>query len=115
MRKILKLITVQTKIRCVGTIILAFISALLGSVWPVKLGELYTSISNGTISVISQGIRAVVTFGVTYFLAEFIAAVRRVTLDCVIASHEAQMREQSVEKLLKMPVAYYSDHLSGED
>lgn len=114
MRKYLELITVKTKIKCVGIIGLAFVSALLGSIWPVKLGELYTSISNGTISVVSQGVSAVATFGITYLLAEIITTFRRVALECVIANHEAEMREQSVEKLLKMPVAYYSDSLSGE-
>ena len=72
MRKYLELIAVKTKIKCVGIIGLAFVSALLGSIWPVKLGELYTSISNGTISAVSQGISAVVTFGITYLLAEII-------------------------------------------
>ena len=114
MRKYLELIAAKTKIKCVGIIGLAFVSALLGSIWPVKLGELYTSISNGTISSVSQGISAVVTFGITYLLAEIITTFRRVALDCVIANHEAEIRKQSVEKLLKMPVAYYNDSLSGE-
>lgn len=114
MKKYLELIAVETKIKCVGIIGLAFVSALLGSIWPVKLGELYTSISNGTISDVSQGISAVVAFGFTYLLAEIITTFRRVALDCVIADHEAGIREKSVEKLLKMPVAYYNDSLSGE-
>lgn len=114
MRKYLELIAAKTKIKCVGIIGLAFVSALLGSIWPVKLGELYTSISNGTISSVSQGISAVVTFGITYLLAEIITTFRRVALDCVIANHEAEIRKQSVEKLLKMPVTYYNDSLSGE-
>lgn len=114
MRKYLELIAAKTKIKCVGIIGLAFVSALLGSIWPVKLGELYTSISNGTISSVPQGISAVVTFGITYLLAEIITTFRRVALDCVIANHEAEIRKQSVEKLLKMPVAYYNDSLSGE-
>ncbi len=114
MRKYFELIAVKTKMKCVGILGLAFVSALLGSIWPVKLGELYTSISNGTISAVSQGISAVATFGITYLLAEISTTFRRVALECVIANHEAEMREQSVEKLLKMPVAYYSDSLSGE-
>lgn len=44
MRKYLELIATKTKIKCVGIIGLAFVSALLGSVWPVKLGELYLSL-----------------------------------------------------------------------
>ena len=97
MRKYLELIAAKTKIKCVGIIGLAFVSALLGSIWPVKLGELYTSISNGTISSVSQGISAVVTFGITYLLAEIITTFRRVALDCVIANHEAEIRKQTLE------------------
>ncbi len=114
MRKYLELIAAKTKIKCVGIIGLAFVSALLGSIWPIKLGELYTSISNGTISSVSQGISAVATFGITYLLAEIITTFRRVALECVIAKHEEEIRKQSIEKLLKMPVAYYNDSLSGE-
>ena len=35
-------------------------------------------------------------------------------LDCVIATHESEVRENSVEKLLKMPASFYSGSLSGE-
>ena len=35
-------------------------------------------------------------------------------MDCIIANHEAEVRESSVEKLLKMPVSYLAGSLSGE-
>ena len=35
-------------------------------------------------------------------------------IDCIIATHETEVRESSIEKLLKMPVSYYSGCLSGE-
>lgn len=35
-------------------------------------------------------------------------------LDCIVASHEAEVQSFCIEKLLKMPVAYYSGCLSGE-
>lgn len=114
MKKYLSIMSKKTKLKCAGVIVLAFISSLLASVWPVRLGELYTNISNGTISSIAQGAMAVITFGLIYFSAECITIVRRVMLDCIIATHESEIREFSIEKLLKMPVSYYSGCLSGE-
>lgn len=114
MGKYLSIMSNKTKLKCVGVIVLAFVSSLLASVWPVRLGELYTNISNGAISTISQGLLAVATFGLIYFAAECITIIRRVALDCIIASHESEIREYSIEKLLKMPVSYYADCLSGE-
>lgn len=114
MKKYLSIMSQKTKLKCVGVIVLAFISSLLASVWPVKLGDLYTNISSETISSIEQGAMAVITFGLIYLSAECITIVRRVMLDCIIATHESEIREFSIEKLLKMPVSYYSGCLSGE-
>lgn len=114
MKKYLSIMSKKTKIKCLGVIILAFVSSFLASVWPVRLGELYTNISNGTIRTIAQGATAVITFGLIYFSAECITIIRRVMLDCVVASHESEVRELSIGKLLKMPVSYYSGCLSGE-
>lgn len=114
MNRYLKLMTNKTKLKCAGIIALAMISSVLASIWPVKLGELYTDISGGKISGVSQGIAAIATFGLIYFSAECITILRRVLLDCIIANHEAEIRETSVEKLLKMPVSYYAGCLSGE-
>ena len=80
---------------------LAFIGSLLASVWPVRLGEIYTNISNGTVSTIAQGALAVITFGLIYLAAECITIIRRVALDCIIASHESQIREYSIESYLR--------------
>ena len=99
MKKYLSIMSNKTKLKCVGVIVLAFVSSLLASVWPVRLGELYTSISNGTVSTIAQGALAVVTFGLIYLASECITIVRRVVLDCIIASHESEIREYSIEKL----------------
>lgn len=114
MNKYLKLMTYKTKLKCMGIIVLAMISSVLASIWPVKLGELYTDISGCKITGISQGIVAIATFGLIYFSAECITILRRVLIDCVIATHEAEVRDVSVEKLLKMPVSYYAGCLSGE-
>ena len=111
---IFSLIGKGMKLKCAGVILLALISSLLASMWPVQLGELYTNISSGEIGSIAQGFTAVAAFGLIYLAAECITVFRRVLLDCIIATHEAELRENSVEKLLKMPVSYYSGCLSGE-
>lgn len=114
MRKYLSIMSKNTKLKCAGVIALALVSSLLASVWPVRLGELYTNISSGAVSTVAQGAPAVVAFGLIYLSAECITIIRRVTIDCIIASHESEVREYSIEKLLKMPVSYYSKCLSGE-
>ena len=114
MKGILSLLTKKTKLKCVGVILLAFISSLLASLWPVRLGELYTDISTGAISSITHGAIVVITFGLIYLSAECITIIRRVMLDCIVATHESEIREFTIEKLLKMPVSYYSGCLNGE-
>lgn len=113
-KKFLSIMSSKTKVKCIGIIILAFVSSLLASLWPVRLAALYNNISNGTINSLSKGALAVATFGLIYLSAECITILRRVMLDCVIATHESEVRENSIEKLLKMPVSYYSGSLSGE-
>lgn len=114
MKKYLSIMSLQTKLKCAGVIILAFVSSLLASVWPVKLGELYTNISGSVIRSVAQGATAIFSFALIYLASECITIIRRVLLDCIIATHESEVREHSIEKLLKMPVSYYSGCLSGE-
>ena len=114
MKQYLSLMSKRTKLKCVGVIAMALISSLLASVWPVRLGALYTSISNGAIRTIAQGLAAILVFGLIYLASECITIARRVLIDCIIATHETEVRESSIEKLLKMPVSYYSGCLSGE-
>ena len=114
MKKYLSVISRQTKLKCLGVIAMAAVSALLASVWPVKLGELYTGISGGAIRTIAQGSAAVLSFGLIYLTSECLTIARRVLLECIVATHESEIRERSIEKLLKMPMAYYSEGLSGE-
>lgn len=114
MKNYLNVMSRSTKIKCLGIIALAFVSSFLASLWPVRLAELYTNISNGTINTLAKGGLAVATFGLIYLSAECITILWRVMLDCVIATHESEVRENSVEKLLKMPASFYSGSLSGE-
>lgn len=114
MKQYLSIMSNKTKLKCIGVIVLTLVGSLFASVWPVRLGELYTNISDGTVSTTAQGALAVVTFGLIYLAAECITIVRRVMLDCIIASHESEIRGYSIEKLLKMPASYYFGCLSGE-
>lgn len=120
MKNYLKLMSRSTKLKCAGVTILALVSSILASIWPVRLGNIYTAISNRKIGSISQCIWVVLAFGMIYLAAECTSIVRRVMLDCIIASHEAEIRETSIGRLLKMPVSYYSskpgevEKLSGE-
>ena len=68
MKKYLSIMSAKTKLKCAGIILLAFISSLLASVWPVKLGELYTDISGGIIQNVLQGVGALVSFGLIYHM-----------------------------------------------
>ena len=110
----LSLLSKKTKLKCAGVIMLATVSASLASMWPVMLGNLYNGISDGAIRTIAQGFSAVVVFGLIYLSAECIAIVRRVMIDCIIVSHESEIRTRSIEKMLKMPIAYFSGGLKGE-
>lgn len=114
MKRYLSLMSGRTKLKCIAVIALAGGSALLASMYPVKLSQIYNTIASSEITTITEVATAILTFGLIYLGAECVTILRRVLLDCVIASHEAQVRERSVDKLLKMPVAYYSGCLSGE-
>lgn len=114
MKKYLSLMSNQTKVECTGIIVLALVSSLLSSIWPVRLSRLYTNISNGAIGSTREGVAAVMAFGVIYLLAECIAIVRRVMLDCTIATHESGVRGNIIDKLLKIAIAYHAKSQSGE-
>ena len=114
MKKSLSIMSKHTKLKCVCVISLAFVSALLASIWPVKLGDLYTNISSGAIHTVAQGYAALLSFGIIYMASEGITIARRVMLEYIVATHESEIRELSISKLLKMPMAYYQEGLSGE-
>ncbi len=112
-RKIWNIVSRKTKMKCLAMIFLSVVAALAASLWPVQLGNLYTDISDGHISGLQQGIRAVLLFGATYAAAEGIAIFRRVAVDRIAAGSEKEVREESFSKLLQMPVKYYADSVSG--
>lgn len=114
MKRYFSVISKKTAWRCAGVLALTLISSVLASIWPVRLAELYTSISSGQINTLQQGLIAVGTFGGIYLAAECITILRRVLLECVIAKHESEIRQVSIEKILKMPVSYTFGSNSGE-
>lgn len=114
MKKYLSIISNKTMFRCTGVLVLAVISSVLASIWPVRLAALYTSISSGQISTLQQGLFPVAVFCGIYMGAECITILRRVLLDCVIAKYESEVRQISIEKILKMPVSYTFGSNSGE-
>lgn len=114
MNKDLKLVTSKVKLKCLVIMVLAIVSLVIASVWLVRLGELYTAISGGGINTIAHGVVVILSLALIYLADRCITILRSVLLDCVIATHEADVRETSVEKLLKMPVSYYVGCLSRE-
>lgn len=115
MKKYLNLMSCKTNLKCIGVLLLTMLSSVLASIWPVHLGNIYTDISNNEITSVHQCLSTVLMFGLIYLAAESITIFRRVLLDCVIASHESEVRENTIEKLLKMPISYYGGgKLSGE-
>lgn len=114
MKKYFSIISRKTIWRCLGVLVLALIGSILASSWPVLLANIYTDISTGQITTLQQGLFTIATFGIVYLIAECITILRRVLLDCVIADHESEVRQSSIEKMLKMPVSYNFNQNSGE-
>lgn len=120
MKKYLDLMSGPTKWKCLGIILMTLIGSGLMSLVPVRLGQITTAVTNEEFTSITQLIAAVAVYGLIYLVAEHISTARRVLLDCTIATHEEEIRGNSVGKLLKMPISYYSatpgeeGKLSGE-
>lgn len=112
--KYLSLMSTKTKIKCAGIILLAFIGAFLSSLWPVLLGSFFSDLTAGITGTFRDGVTALTVLSFLYLSAESITILRRVLMDCIIASHESELRSKTILKLLKMPVSYCADTLSGE-
>lgn len=114
MSQYFSMISQKTKYQCIGIIALTIISSFLMSVCPVRIGKLYNVIANGEITSLRNGIVPVLVVGGLFLLAESLIIARRIMLDRIIASHEADLRKRSIEKMLKMPVSYLTGCASGE-
>lgn len=107
MKRYLALMSKKKKIKCCGVVLFAFATAVFALIWLVRMGELYTAISNGTIRTIAQKIAAVVAFDLIYLSTECIVIIRREALDCIIAFHGFEVRGLNIDKLLTMPISCY--------
>ena len=114
MNKYLLLICNTTKRHCLCIIALTIVSSFLGSLWPVQLGNICTDFSDGRISTIRDGLIPILTLGILFLLSEGLIIFRRSAMDCVIASHEADIRKRSIGKMLKMPVSFTFGEDKGE-
>lgn len=92
-------------------IALACMSAGLAAYWPVALGKCYAAISAGAADSFAKSL---VSFAVTLLVFELVGFARRVSTDCMLARQERQLRIKSLSKMLRMPVAYHEQVLSGE-
>ena len=102
LKKCLSLMSRDTKAGCIAVILLTVAGSQLTARWPALLGEFCEG--NGHLAA----------FGIVCLSAALFTISRRVLLDCVIAKHEAEVREASLERLLKMPEAYFQNCPSGE-
>ena len=99
----------RTKTGCIAVLLMTFAGSALAARWPVMLGNICAEISASSASQ-----EMLYVFAAVCISAAGINIFRRVFLDFIIASHEAETRGTAVEVLLKMPVANISDCPSGE-
>lgn len=114
MSKYFLMISRKTRFQCAGIVVLTIVSSFLASVYPVRLGKICTDITDGRIETINDGLLPILIMGSIFLFSECLIILRRIALDCVIASHEADVRRRSIEKMLKMPVSFFSGSMSGE-
>lgn len=91
MKKHLSEMCTKTRYKCLVFMVLAVGSAILLSVWQVKLEITYTDITNGTISNVGQGTLDIVYFGLIYILSECLTIIRRVFMNNTNANHESEL------------------------
>lgn len=104
----------STKIKCLGVIALAAASALLSSLWPVRLAMLYTDISGGSIGSIAQGLYSLTTFGLLYLSAECIAIIRRVSQTGILNLLANLLQQRIADpKLLVMAIMVITSLVAG--
>ena len=113
-KQTLTLMSRKTKLKCAGIILLTVVSSLLASYCPGMIADICSGISEGTFDSLASGIFAVLTVGLIFLSAELVGYIRRVLMDCVITTHEAEVKEKGIGKLLKMPVSKLTGSMSGE-
>ena len=66
MSKYFLMISRKTRFQCAGIIVLTVASSFLASLYPVRLGKVYTDITDGRISTIGDGIIPILFMGFIY-------------------------------------------------
>jgi len=111
MFKIMKRLSAKLRIKCVMLALLAIAGAYLVSLIPTCLGGVLDSISRGAGSPLNL----VVSFTVLFFISEALNIYRRVAVDRVSAKYEEELRNNSIGKLLRLPMRKLSSNgVSGE-
>jgi len=112
--KIFKYLSARLRTWCVVVILVAIFSACISSIWPVLLSRIYDDISTGVIHNINSGLMASLLFGVVFAISEVMAIFRRVWVDNIAVSFEKDLRNKSINKLLRLPTNFFNSNTSGE-
>lgn len=112
--KIFKYLSVRLRTCCVAVILVAIFSACIASIWPVLLSRIYDDISSGAIHNVDSGLMACLMFGIVFVISEVLAIFRRVWVDIIAVSFEKDLRNRSINKLLRLPTKFFNANTSGE-
>jgi ATP-binding cassette subfamily B protein len=111
MFKIRKMLTHSLRVKCILLSILAVIGAYLVSLSPVYLGKVLDGITEGTKDLNFL----IITFACLFLLTEVVNIFRRVSVDRVGARFEEELRNNSIQKLLRLPIGeLVANGVSGE-
>jgi ATP-binding cassette subfamily B protein len=111
MLKIVKMLSAKLQLKCVLLSILAIVGAYLVSLTPVYLGKVLDGITDGSNDLQ----HLVVYFAILFLATEATNIFRRVSVDRVSARFEENIRNDSIHKLLKLPIKELLAHgVSGE-
>jgi ABC-type multidrug transport system fused ATPase/permease subunit len=91
--------------------VMAIASAYLMSLIPVYLGK----VLDGFAIESNEIVQFIIIFTTVFLLAELLNIFRRVSIDCVSAQLEEDLRNNSINKLLHLPLKYIETNgVSGE-
>ena len=112
--KALQYLSAKQRLFCAAIILTAVIGAAAASYWPVLLSGIYDRIIEGEINSVSSGLFPLLVFGSMFAGAELCGIIRRVWTDVIAASFETTLRNKSIQKLLRLPTAFFNSNTSGE-
>ncbi|WP_207645330.1 ABC transporter ATP-binding protein [Fusibacter sp. 3D3] len=100
----------KTKIILLILILNSSLNAGMYALCPIYLSEACVLISTQSTETSKQVVKLVLLL----FSSEILSQLRRVTADCMISRQERLLRIESMHKLLRLPVSFYSQSMSGE-